>query len=83
LQKWSFGHDHLISDEAQRIAAAIARLPELLMQRRGFYARGGGHDRWKPTRPYHVALEDDYVRAHWAEMNALCKLNSIPLPNTR
>jgi hypothetical protein len=22
-------------------------LPELLMQRRGFYSRGGGHDRWK------------------------------------
>jgi hypothetical protein len=36
LQKWSFGHRHLTSDEARRIANAIARLPELLMQRRGF-----------------------------------------------
>jgi hypothetical protein len=66
LQKWSFGHSHLTSDEARRIANAIARLPELLMQRRGFHARGGG-SRWKPSRPYHVALEDSYIRAHWDE----------------
>jgi hypothetical protein len=71
LQKWSFGHSHLTSDEARRITTAIARLPELLMQRRGFHSRGGGHDRWKPSRPYHVALEDSYVRAHWDEINAL------------
>jgi hypothetical protein len=82
LQKWSFGHSHLTSDEARRIANAIARLPELLMQRRGFHPRGGGHDRWKPSRPYHVALEDSYIRAHWDEIDALCKLNSIPFNAT-
>ena len=82
LEKWSFGHSHLTSDEARCIANAIARLPELLMQRRGFYPRGGGHDRWKPSRPYHVALEDSYVRAHWDEINALCKLSSIPFNAT-
>jgi hypothetical protein len=81
LQKWSFGHSHLNSDEARRIAKAIARLPEFLMQRRGFYQRGSG-GRWKPTRPYHVALEDSYIRAHWDEIDALCKLNAIPFNAT-
>jgi hypothetical protein len=81
LQNWSFGHSYLTSDEARRIANAIARLPEFLMQRHGFYRRGCGA-RWKPDRPYHVALEDGYVRAHWDEINALCKLNGIPFNAT-
>jgi hypothetical protein len=81
LQNWSFGHSRLTSGEARRIANAIARLPEFLMQRQRFYSKGGG-DRWKPSRPYHVALEDGYVRAHWDEIDALCKLNSIPFNAT-
>lgn len=81
LQQWSFGHSHLTSDEARRIANAIARLPEFLMQRQGFHPRGGGA-RWRAECPYHVALEDSYVRAHWDEINALCKLNSIPFNAT-
>jgi hypothetical protein len=81
LQKWSFGHSHLNSDEARRIAKAIARLPEFLMQRLGFYQRGSG-ERWKASRPYHVALEDSYIRAHWDEIDALCKLNAIPFNAT-
>jgi hypothetical protein len=81
LGRWTFASQHLTEDEARRIAHAIARLPEFLMQRHGFYPRGGG-DRWKPGRPYHVALEDSYIRAHWGEIDALCKLNSIPFNAT-
>jgi hypothetical protein len=69
LRKWSFGHSHLTTDKARRIAKAIARLPELLMQPHG--QRGGGHDRWKPSRPHHVAIEDTYLREHWDGINAL------------
>lgn len=68
-------------DEARRIATAIARLPELLTQRRGFEPRGQGV-RWKASRPYHVALEDLYVRANWDEIDALCKLNALPFNAT-
>lgn len=77
VQRFPFGHGHLTSDEARRIAYGIARLPEFLMQRRGFYERGSGV-RWHHSRPYHVALEEQYIRSHWAEIDELCKFNSIP-----
>lgn len=48
----------LSADEARRIANAISRLLEFLMQRRGFCQRGSGTYRSKPSRPYHVAQED-------------------------
>lgn len=82
LQKWSYGHGHLTSDEAWRIAKAITRIPEFMMQRRGFYPRGGGHPRWRAARPYHVALEDSYIRSNWDLINAMCKLNGIPFDTT-
>lgn len=63
-QRYSFGVSKLSSDEARRIGKAIARIPEFMMQRQGFYARGGG-PRWRADRPYHVALEDRYIREHW------------------
>ncbi|WP_308284892.1 hypothetical protein [Bradyrhizobium ivorense] len=76
-QRYSFGVGKLSSDEARRIGKAIARIPEFLMPRQGFYPRGGG-PRWRADRPYHVALEDRYIREHWDEIDAVCKLNSLP-----
>jgi hypothetical protein len=77
-QKWSFGHAKLTSEEARKIAKAISRIPEFMMRRRGFYSRGRGKYRWRAARPYQVALEDGYIRAHWHVINELCKLNGIP-----
>jgi hypothetical protein len=82
LQNWSFAHEHLTSDEARRIAKAIARLPEFLKPALGFYSREGGDRRWKPSRPYHVALQDFYVRENWDRINALCAYNAIPFDPT-
>jgi hypothetical protein len=79
--RYGFGASRLTADEARRIANAIARIPEFMIQRRDFHKRGCGL-RWKASRPYHVALEDSYLRAHWGEIDALCKLNSLPFSPT-
>jgi hypothetical protein len=81
LQKFAYSHSHLSAEEARKIANGIARLPEFLMQRRGFYPREGG-PRGKASRPYHVALEDGYIRAHWSAIDMLCKLNGVPFNAT-
>src|ERR1700761_6358395 len=65
LQKWSFGHSKLTSDEARRIAGAIARIPEFMLGRRGFFVRGPGSYRWSMARPFHVAFKDSYIRTNW------------------
>jgi hypothetical protein len=44
--------------------------------------RRGGGKRWNPKRPYHVALEDTYLREHWFGIDAICKLNSLPFNQT-
>jgi hypothetical protein len=80
-QRYSFGASKLTSEEARRIGKAISRIPEFMTQRQSFHPRGGG-PRWRADRPYHVALEDTYVRARWGEINALCKLNSLPFNST-
>jgi hypothetical protein len=80
-QRYSVGAGRLTSEEARRIGKAIARIPDFLMPRQGFYPRGGG-PRWRPDRPYHVALEDTYIRAHWDEIYTLCQVNSLPFNST-
>lgn len=30
------------------------------------------------ARPFHVAFEDNYIRANWDGINALCRFNGIP-----
>jgi hypothetical protein len=80
-QRYSFGVSKLTSEEARRIGKAISRIPEFMTPRQGFHQRGGG-PRWRADRPYHVALEDTYIRAHWAEIDALCRLNSLPFNST-
>jgi hypothetical protein len=51
------------------------------MERRGFYPREG-RPRGKASQPYHVALEDSYIRAHWSTIDMLCKLNGAPFNAT-
>ncbi|MGZ5871794.1 MAG: hypothetical protein ACXWKP_06735 [Bradyrhizobium sp.] len=71
----------LTSEEARRIGKAISRIPEFLIPLQGFYPRGGG-GRWRPDRPYHVALEDMYIREHWDEIYRLYQVNSQPFNST-
>jgi hypothetical protein len=77
-----YAYNHLTSDEARRIANAISRLPEFMLQRKDFHQRGSGEYQWRKSRPYHVALDDSYVHAHWGFIDAVCKMNSIPFDAT-
>lgn len=59
----SIAHGYLTSDEARRIAAAIARVPEFLLDGRQFVERGRPQsNRWKLSHPFHIALRDSFVR---------------------
>jgi hypothetical protein len=80
--RWGEYAKHLTSDEARRIAKAIARIPEFTIRGPGFYSRQGGDKRWKPTRPYHVALQDWYVREQWDRIKAICAYNRVPFDPT-
>lgn len=82
LKDLPFYHSNLTSDEARKIAKAVARLPEFLMQRHGFHPRGGSPHCYSPLRPYHVALDDQYIRENWHIITELCQLNRIPCETT-
>jgi hypothetical protein len=80
--QWGDYTSHLTSDEARRIAKAMARIPEFLIRAPGFYSRQGGDKRWKSSSPYHVALQDWYVREQWDRINAICAYNGVPFDPT-
>ena len=61
---------------------STASIHGILKPRPGFYSRGGGDKRWKPSRPYHVALRDSYVRENWDRIRALCAYNNVPFDPT-
>jgi hypothetical protein len=84
LQKWSFSHDHLTSDEARRIAKAIARLPEFLKVEPAFAARRAKRIGrfWKSSHPYHVALTNTYINENYDEIVACCRYNNVPFDPT-
>jgi hypothetical protein len=72
LCKLRYPDDHLTSDEVQRIAKAMAGIPEFMRPRPGFCSREGRDRRWKPSHPYHMALQDWYVRETRDCINAMC-----------
>lgn len=82
--QWSFAHQYLTSDEARRIAKAIARVPDFLrtypefeqrrVERKGRY--------WKSSHPYHVALKNAYVQENYDEIVACCRYNNVPFDAT-
>jgi hypothetical protein len=84
-QKWADYNSHLTSDEARRIAKAIARLPELLKVYPAFVPRYGEQWRgryWRASRPYTVALRDAFVQENYDEIVACCTYNNVPFDPT-
>jgi hypothetical protein len=84
LQHYTFGGDRLTSDEARRIAIAIARIPEFLKIEPAFVQRRSQkHERyWKPSHPYHVALSDMYLQENYDDIVACCYYNGVPFDQT-
>lgn len=82
--QWDYYKAHLTSDEARRIAKAIARLPDFLRTYPEFERRRvervGRY--WKSSHPYHVALQNAYVQENYDEIVACCRYNNVPFDTT-
>lgn len=76
--------NHLTADEARRIANAIARIPEFMRTYPDFVPRSpqrcGRY--WKSSHPFHVALQDAYVRENYDEIVSCCRYNGVPYEPT-
>lgn len=82
--QWGYYQAHLTSDEARRIATAIARLPEFLKAEPAFPARGVTRiGRWRSSHPYHMALQEAYVQENYDEILACCRYNKVPFDAIR
>ncbi|MGM4965763.1 hypothetical protein AB7714_19865 [Tardiphaga sp. 1201_B9_N1_1] len=83
--KWDNYTSHLTSDEARRIAAAIARIPTFLNHELHFLERRtseGPKSHWRRSHPYHVALQDAYVQENYDEIVECCQFNRVPFDAT-
>lgn len=82
--QWDSYWENLTSDEARRIAMAIARIPDFLRAYPGFEKRQvqrvGRY--WKSSHPYHVALQDAYLQENYDEIAACCRYNNVPFDAT-
>lgn len=63
------------------VAVTVEQRPPQNRAWKGFESRAGGA-RWKAAKPFHVALEDYYIRKNWDEIDLLCRLNGIPFETT-
>jgi hypothetical protein len=74
---------HLTSDEARRIAKAIARIPDFLQVHPEFVERRVKRiGRWRASHPYHVALQNSYVQENYDAIAACCRYNNVPFDAT-
>jgi len=84
LKRYSFGAEHLTTDEARRIASAIARLPEFLKPFPAFAPRRveAQGKYWNASRPYHVALDELTLNETYDDIVACCYYNGVPFDQT-
>lgn len=81
--RWGNYLENLTSDEARRIAKAIARIPEFLHAETAlpeFMRSENPH--WSKSHPYHVALAETYVQENYDLIAECCAYNNVPFERT-